>query len=180
MQFLTPQLQTRISTVYRQDHKLKHGGKVFIYIRNNFQHKRLFTTHDLEAVAVQVNSIKTGCQLNIICAQRSPSSPVMFWQELTDTIDNIYANTSRHVYTSILRDFNVNIKDDKHQHYSHFQSFCNTTNLQNIVTTPTRLLIQSTLDLALVPRAIIHSDRYMHPTPQRGTTALFSRPMRCY
>eukprot|EP00117_Sycon_ciliatum_P006948 scpid37906/ scgid10262/ Probable RNA-directed DNA polymerase from transposon X-element; Reverse transcriptase len=139
-------------SIYRRDRQDKTGGGVCIYVRDGLQHNRIGITNDIEAVSIHVRLQEIT--LNIIAAYRSPSTPVIFWQKLTDTVDNISGSTAAKSHTIVIGDFNVNVQNHNHPHYTHLQTFCSDNSLRNVVLAPTRLPSNSTIDLALVPNLL--------------------------
>ena len=115
--------------VHRFDRTSKKGGGVCLYIRNKFKYRQLRTIFDIETAAIHLRL--DGNPLNIICTYRPPSTPVSFWQQLTNTVDDIAAQTPKSSHTIVLGDFNVNIRDTQHPHHKHLQTFCHTTSRHN-------------------------------------------------
>eukprot|EP00117_Sycon_ciliatum_P010778 scpid102373/ scgid12536/ len=94
--------------------------------------------------------------LNIICGYRPPTTPVCFWEKMIDFTDTVHSASPAATHTFIIGDFNVDVLNNKHTHYNHLKSLCNTAGLENAINSTTRLPSQTILDLILVPTALLN------------------------
>ena len=137
-------------SLYRKDRNL-HGGGVCFYVHSDLKVKQHYQINSsLEAVALQVQltaASRHQPSLVICSVYRPPSSPVTFWNTLSNELDREF---EKNEHILILGDFNVDVLQPASPQYNHLRQFCTEHSLRNLVTTPTRPTSRTCLDLALV------------------------------
>ena len=155
----------------RQDRN-SHGGGVAVYFRDSFPISRVQLRFDPENSDIVQNDTPEalfielpGSQKRTIlgCVYRPPSAPVASWSRLSDLVDSVistHVSEKTELQLVLTGDFNVDVLDEEHPHFRHYQYFLASFNLLNYVHQPTRYgqTKRSCLDLLLTDEAsLVHS-----------------------
>jgi len=125
---------------YRRDRN-RNGGGVGFYVKNERSPRN---------------------QLLVGTVYRPPASLVVFWEELSDYVDQLPAVVERVV---IMGDFNVDVlRTSSSPQYRHFENFTSEFCLTNVIREPTRFPSQTCLDLALVSSRCLPCTPKVTPT----------------
>ena len=127
---------------FRNDRN-RHGGGVAVFVKKHLSALRITEAEDpiLEMIWIKIRHSNNVLYFN--CTYRPPRSHSEFWDRLYDSICFI----KDHEYPSFILtgDFNSNYLDRE----SDIIHFCELTNLQQLISEPTRIPSNTLLDLIL-------------------------------
>ena len=137
----------------RQDRN-SHGGGVAVYFRDSFPISRVQLRFDPEMRTVTVFRmiLPKHCLSSFpearnepirvrIPLYRPPSAPVASWSRLSDLVDSVistHVSEKMELQLVLTGDFNVDVLDEEHPHFRHYQYFLASFDLWNYVHQPTR------------------------------------------
>ena len=126
--------------LYRKDRTSQEGGGVGIYYHNTLQvHRRPDLENELELIWLEI--VDQGYRTLLGCGYRPPEKPVIFWTALNGQQDS----------TVLMGDFNVDYRNPSAPNARHLHNILTSFNLQNFVTSSTRITSTSSsmIDLLL-------------------------------
>ena len=86
------------------------------------------------------------------CIYRPPDSPVNFWNELEDEVDDISSFMDMLPLLHVLVDFDVNVLNPPNiSNHNRLQDFRDNAGLRHVILSPTRLPSDTCIDLVLLP-----------------------------
>ena len=149
---------------YRRDRQTGRGSGVCFYVHESIRVQKSFSSSHLEALYLNVSDgacgQRPGRSMVFGCIYRPPDSPVNFWNELEDEVDDI--SSSMDMLPLLLGDFNVNVLNPPNiSNHNRLQDFCDNAVFRNVIFSPTRLPSKTCIDLvlltSLLPTGVTHS-----------------------
>ena len=126
--------------LYRKDRTSQEGGGVGIYYHNTLQvHRRPDLENELELIWLEI--VDQGYRTLLGCGYRPPEKPVIYRTALNGQQDS----------TVLMGDFNVDYRNPSAPNARHLHNILTSLNLQNFVTSSTRITSTSSsmIDLLL-------------------------------